>query len=196
MRSLKYRLGLSAELTDMSNPFKHRLRTYFDTIQLLSREIKNLESEMYGHLKRHFFKDYCRLITIPGVGLITACAIIALVGDWSRFKNARKLASYLGIAPGVCMSADKMVGSNAITKRGNSLMRGYLVQAAIGVLRCKSDDAQPLKEWHSALKRKTGWKKARVSLGRKLCCIMFGMMKNGTDYDPSFITKNSKPVDD
>ncbi len=144
----------------------------------------------------HFFKDYCRLITIPGVALITASAIIALVGDWSRFKNARKLSSYLGIAPGVANSSDKMVGSNAITKWGNSLMRGYLVQAAIGVLRCKSEDAQSIKKWHETVKIKIGWKKARVRLGRKLCRIMFGMMKNGADYDPSLITKNSKPVGD
>ena len=196
MRSSKYRKQLIGELKDMGNSFNHRLKTYLDTINSLSTAIKDLEAEMYGHIKRYSFKDYRRLITIPGVGLITACAIIALVGDWSRFKNARKLASYLGIAPGVAISSDKTVGSNAITKQGNSLMRGYLIQSAIGVLRCKSEDAQSIKEWHKTMKKNIGWKKARVSLGRKLCCIMFGMMKNGTDYDPSLITKNSKPASD
>jgi transposase len=195
LRSHKTRLELLARLTHMSNTFMRRLNTYFRTIESLSGEIKNLEDEMYGHLKTYFFTEYRRLVTLPGVALITAASIISMVGDWGRFKNGRKLSSYLGIVPTVYNSAGKMVGSNAITKQGNSLARGYLVQTALGVLKSKSEEAQPLKEWYNAIRIKKGWKKARVSLARKLCCIMFGMMKNGTDYDPSFVTKNSKPAE-
>lgn len=195
LRSKKHRLELLAKLAHMSDSFQFQLNIHFQTIECLSNDIKKLETEMYSLVKKHYFAEYRRLITLPGVALITATSIISVVGDWGRFRSGRKLSSYLGIAPGVCQSNDKMVGSNAITKQGNSLSRGYLVQAALGVLKSKDENAQPLKDWYEAMRIKKGWKKARVSLGRKLCCIMFGMMKDGTDYDPLLLTKNSKPVD-
>lgn len=195
LRSKKYRLELLAKLSNMSHHFQFQLNFHFKTIERLSADIKALEIEMYRLVKKHYFTHYRRLITLPGVALITATSIISVVGDWGRFRSGRKLSSYLGIAPTVCQSNNKMVGSNAITKQGNSLARGYLVQAALGVLRCKDENAQPLKDWYETMRIKKGWKKARVSLARKLCCIMFGMMKDGTDYDPLLLQKNSKPAD-
>ena len=194
MRSVNYRSELLANLAHMNHTFLHRLQADWSSIKFLTGQIKNLETEMYGHVKKYFFDQYLRLITIPGVGFITATCMIAVVGDWGRFKDARKVSSYVGIVPNVSISSDKMVGSNGITKLGNNLARGYLVQAALGVLKSKDQTAQPLKEWYQAMRIKKGWKKARVILARKLCCIMFGMMKDGTDYDPLLLTKNSKPV--
>lgn len=194
MRSEKYRSRLFGKVTDMGDNFKRRLKLYLDTIEYLSSQIKSLETEMYGHVKKHYFTEYLRLITLPGVGLITACSVISVVGDWSRFKSGRKLCSYLGIIPSVRRSSDKMVGSNAITKQGNSLARGYLMQAALGVLKSQSEEAKPLKEWYEVVRIKKGWKKARVNLARKLCGMMYGMIKDGKDYDPSLLKKNSKPA--
>jgi hypothetical protein len=96
LRSRKVRLELLARLThqkhryrdvdvmdisDMSKTFIRRLNIYFKTIDFLSMDIKVLEDEMYGHLKRHFFDQYLRLLTIPGIGLITAASIISMVGE-------------------------------------------------------------------------------------------------------------------
>jgi len=195
LRRKKARQAVRANLPHISDSFHLQLTIHLQTIERLSETIKTLENEMYSQIKKHYFAHYLRLITIPGVALITATSIISVVGDWGRFKSGRKLSAYLGIAPAVCQSNNKMVGSNAITKKGNSLARGYLVQAALGLLKCKDENAQPLKDWYEAMRIQKGWKKARVSLARKLCSIMFGMIKDGTDYDPLLLKKNSKPAD-
>ena len=70
-----------------------------------------------------------RLITHPGVGAITALAFVLIIGDPMRFPNDKKLSSYLGLVPAEDSSGERRRLGH-ISKRGNSLLRFLLVEAA------------------------------------------------------------------
>lgn len=193
--SLKYWEGLFAELKDASPFILAELRLYHQDFKRLMMHIKDIETRMHLLLKAHYLDTYNRLITVPGIGFIIACSLIALVGDWSRFKSGKKLVGYLGLDPSTRETGDrKLKGHGLITKEGSPLMRSYLIQGGLCIMRSLKKNAIPLQRWHENVKIRKGWKKARVALVRKVCEIMFAMIRTGTDYDPLLLEKNSKPA--
>jgi transposase len=90
-----------------------------------------------------------RLMTHPGVGPITALAFVLVIGDPTRFANSKKLASYLGLIPAEDSSGGKQRLGH-ISKQGNALLRGLLVEAA-----------------HIAVRRDRGWKRDYVRLAMR-----------------------------
>ena len=197
---LRTSVNLWSQLIDryqeMDNFFIEELRVHYLSFKSKTEEIKHLEALMRSLIKSYHKREYERLLTIPGIGFITAASIIATVGDWSRFKNGRQLAAYYGLAPTVRESGGKKLrGDGPITKLGIPMLRGYLVQGSISTSRSRSRDAQPLKAWYDRLKKRKGWKKARVALARKICEIAFAVVKTETNYDPLLVAKNSKPAE-
>ena len=71
---------------------------------------------------------------------------------------------------------------------GNSLLRGYLTQVAVAVLRSRCTDALPLQFWYERLRKKKGWRTARVALARKMTAIAFGVLKTNRPFDPGMIS--------
>ncbi len=186
-----------AKLNKESQPesISVELRLYYQDFKHFKAQIKDIEDRIHKHIKAHYMSTYKRLITIPGIGPITAACMIGLVGDWSRFKSGKKLSAYFGLVPSHRQTGTrKLKGDGRITKEGSSLMRKYFVQGALSLSRAKTKDAEPLQQWYEDKKRKIGWKKARVALVRKVCEISFAMIRDGVDFDPSLVIKNSKPV--
>lgn len=121
-----------------------------------------------------------RLMTVPGVGPITAVRFVAAVDEVSRFKNAHALQSYLGLTPGE-RSSSETERRTGITKAGPSKVRRVLVQAAWSCLRCRSVSA--LSEWTHRLASRKHKFIAVVALARKLAGIMFALWRDGTTYE-------------
>lgn len=193
--SLKYWEALFAELKETDPFISAELRFYHQDFKRLMAHIKDIESRIGQLIKTHYLSTYNRLITVPGIGFIIAGALIALVGDWSRFKSSKKFVGYLGLAPANRETANKKLkGHGIITREGSSLMRSYLIQGGLCIIRSIKKKAIPLQRWYENIRIKKGWKKARVALVRKVCEIIFTMIKNGTDYDPSLLIKNSNPA--
>lgn len=193
--SLKYWEALFARLKEADPFISAEMRLYHQDFKRLMAHIKDTESRIRQLIKAHHLIIYNRLNTIPGIGFIIASALIALVGDWSRFKSGKKFVGYLGIAPATRKTANKKLkGHGLITKEGSPLMRSYLIQGGLCIIRSVNRKAIPLQRWYENIRIKKGWKKARVALIRKVCEIIFAMIKNGTDYDPSLLIKNSKPA--
>ena len=171
------------------------LRLYYQDFKRLMTQIKTIEDRIYTLIKKHYLQIYKRLITLPGVGYVTAYCLIAQVGDWSRFKSGGNLTSYFGLTPSKRKTGNKKLkGDGSITKEGSSLMRSYLLQGAITISGSTAKAAIPLRQWYENVKIRKGWKKARVALTRKMCEVLFAMIRKGEDYDPSFLIKNSKPA--
>ena len=138
--------------------------------------------------RKEFTEKYDLLLSIPGVGTITAVTVICMAGNIDRFQNVRQFVKYLGLAPKVRDSGGKQYGSRKITKEGNGNLRGYLGQCTLGMIRTKKPEALPLQNWHETVKKKRGWKKARVAATRKLVHIIFGVLKHETLYNPAKVT--------
>src|SRR5262245_31560056 len=88
-----------------------------------------------------------RLMTVPGVGPLTALRFVAAIDDVTRFETAHQVESYLGLVPGESSSAERQQRLS-ITKAGPSALRWVLVQAAWALrTRCRKPEAVPLQIW-------------------------------------------------
>ena len=125
-------------------------------------------------------QDCKRLMTIPGVGHLTAMAYMAVIDDPKRFKKSSSVGAYLGLTPRRYKSGEVDI-SGRISKCGNAMMRSYLFEAA-NVILTRTTKWSKLKAWAAKLAKKTGAKKAKVALARKLAVIMHRMWIDGSDF--------------
>lgn len=121
-----------------------------------------------------------RLMTVPGVGAITATAFIATIDDPTRFKHSASVGAYLGLTPRRYQSG-MMDISGHISKSGDALLRCYLFEAATTLL-SRVQKASTLKEWGARLAKRVGHKKARVAVARKLAVILHRMWADRTEF--------------
>jgi transposase len=125
----------------------------------------------------------CRLLmTAPGVGPIVSARFTAAIDDPSRFGDAHRLMSYLGLTPGEASSSDRK-RRTGLTKAGPARVRWALVQAAWIARRYYKDD--PLVQWSLRVEQKRGRKIAVVALARRLAGVLYAMWRDGREYDPT-----------
>jgi transposase len=153
-------------------------------LRFVNKQIKDVDKE----LQKIALEDEQarRLMTIKGVGPQTAIAVSCWVGDILRFQNAKKLASYFGLAPRVSNSANKQRHGH-ITKEGNRTVRWLLTQAALSHIRHAKGDAR---RHYLGVQQRRGKSIARVAATRKLVGVMFHMMKDEIDYE-EFVRRGS-----
>jgi len=125
-------------------------------------------------------KVCARLMTVPGVGPITALAFAAAIDEPSRFKRSRDVGAYLGLVPRRYQSGEiDYIGS--ISKRGDVRVRTLLYEAA-NVMLTRCAGPLKLKTWAQEIGARATMRKARVALARRLAIIMHAMMRDGTEF--------------
>lgn len=122
------------------------------------------------------------LMTAPGVGPVTATALVATIDDITRFATAHQLEAYLGLVPRELSSGEQR-RLGPITKAGNRRMRWLLVEAAWRLLRSKAPGTATLRTWAGALAARRGTRIAVVALARRLAGILYAMWRDGVPYD-------------
>lgn len=124
-----------------------------------------------------------RFMEIPGVGPLCALTFFATIADPNRFRRSADVGSYLGLTPTISQSGlTSRIGR--ISKMGNKAARTLLVTSS-GRLLCSSRAKSDLKSWVAKLEQRSGRKKARVALARKLATVMLAMWKSGESYKPT-----------
>jgi len=128
--------------------------------------------------------DACRrLMTIPGVGPLTALAFTAAIDDPGRFRRSRDLGAYLGLVPRRYQSGEiDYVGG--ISKVGDRRDRTLLHEAA-NVMLTRYKGELKLKNWAFAITARSTMRKARIALARRLAINMHAMLRNGTEFQPA-----------
>jgi len=154
-------------------------------IDALDKEIAAIDAELEGVAKADDRAK--RLMTIPGVGPITATALAATVVEVGAFANGREFAAFLGLTPRQHSSGGKE-RSGRISKMGDSYLRKLLVIGATSVLYRAGGHKDALRHWATGLlKRKGGFKCAfkltAVALANKLARIVFAILRSGGVYD-------------
>lgn len=128
--------------------------------------------------------DACRrLMTIPGVGPLTALAFTAAIDDPDRFRRSRDLGAYLGLVPRRYQSGE-IDYSGSISKVGDRRVRTLLYEAA-NVMLTRFKGQLKLKDWAIAIAKRSNMRKARIALARRLAIIMHAMLKHGTEFKPA-----------
>jgi transposase len=123
-----------------------------------------------------------RLMTIPGVGFLTALSFYSAIEDPARFTRGDSVGAYLGLVPRIHQSGT-MKRRMSISKRGSKLTRTHLAMAAQSLLRPAVRETA-LKRWGLGLAERIGMRRARIAVARKLAVIMLAVWKSGQPYEP------------
>ena len=127
------------------------------------------------------------LMTQPGVGPNTALAFVLTIGDVSRFRRGKQVASYVGLIPNENSSGDRR-RTGAISKQGNRMLRSLLVEAAQIAVRC--DPGMRKQYLHRCHQKAKGV--AKVAAARKLAVRLYWMLRTQTAY-PEIVHIESSP---
>jgi transposase len=126
-----------------------------------------------------------RLMTMPGVGPVTAMSFRSSIDDVTRFKSAHAVESYLGLTPGENSTGTTRTGNRlGLTKAGPTKVRTALIQAAWCAYRTRPTD--PMVQWARKLAEKKKVQVAVTALARKMSGILYAMWRDGADYNPTY----------
>ena len=147
-------------------------------LDVATQRITRIEQQLDQISAQH--PDAALLRTIPGIGARTAEAIVAFADTPQRFGRSRQFTSYFGMTPTQDASGERNRHGH-ISKRGPSVVRWVVVQAAHCIVRSRS----ALRTWFERVCRgqKNRFKKAIVALGRKVLAIAYRMLADQTPYD-------------
>jgi transposase len=154
-----------------------------DDIERLAARAKDIEQRL--ERLTHHMPDARHLMSVPGIGMLTATAMVAFVGDVQRFPSCRSFADYLGLTPREHSSgAVRRLGR--ITKRGNTYLRMLLIHGARSALRAGmvADEPDDLRTWALELKNRKNFNLAAVALANKLARVAWRVWRDQRDFEP------------
>jgi transposase len=163
----------------LSGSFRLLLAQLKLELEQLSARIDQLDAVI---LKRAKEDDACqRLTAIPGVGPVTATALIAAVGNGSAFQRGRDLAAWIGMVPSEHSSGGKQT-LLGISKRGNSYLRRLFVQDARSVLQQRHRQAPGLSSWLAQLLARKHQNVVVVALANKVVRMAWAVLYKNESY--------------
>jgi transposase len=121
------------------------------------------------------------LMSVPGVGAIVSLTFAAAIDDPARFKSSKQVGAYFGLTPTKYQSGETDIDGR-ISKIGDTGVRTVLYEAANVILTKPLKGCTALKSWAMKLARRSGMKKAKVALARKIAVIMHRMLVDGTSF--------------
>jgi transposase len=165
------------KLTPLGQELFHKL---FGELGKLDAELAYYQDKLEALAQAH---PVCqRLLTIPGIGPLTATALIAAVGDAGVFKNGRQFAAWLGLVPKQYSTGGqtRLLG---ISKRGDSYIRKLLIHGARATLRWARTKADRRSQWIRGLLDRRGWNRTAVAVANKNARIVWTLLSRGGIYE-------------
>ncbi len=172
---------IAQEDSPLPEALRPALAASCDEIRELEGRIRDLERQLKALARQ--IPAVASLRTIPGIGLLTATALVAFVGDVHRFASGRHLASFVGLTPKEHSSGNtRRLGR--ISKRGDPYLRTLLIHGARSVLWSAKNNKQPdhLRRWALNLEITRGHNKAAVALANKLARFAWVVLKEQRDF--------------
>lgn len=124
-----------------------------------------------------------RLAAVPGIGVITATAIVATVSDPGQFRSGRQFAAWLGLVPKQNSSGDRQ-RLGGISKQGDRYLRRLLVVGATAVIRHNRGKETPAAHWLQSLLDKKPVRLVSVALANKTARIAWALLARGQQFSP------------
>lgn len=156
------------------------LKQLVDQINSVHNSIAQLERQIKAEAKKS--DAVKRLMTIPGVGPLTAMAIMTLAPAADTFKSSRHFAAWVGLTPKNYSSGGNH-SLGAVSKMGNKQLRTLLVIGAISVMKVVKPDDQRM-PWLARLKQRRPYRVAAVALANKTARTIWALLTSGESYQP------------
>lgn len=154
------------------------LKVLIETTLCLREKLLELNRELRNTIKvGPYAAQLQRLCSIPGIGLITACTLLAEIQDVGRFKNLDRACSFIGLVPSTNSSGENDI-VRGITPRSNKPMRSVIVEAAWMAVRI--DPSLGLR--FNELRQRMNANKAIVRIAKNLLSRIIYVLKNETEY--------------
>ena len=147
--------------------------------EAIERQIADFDRKVMRLARDH--AQVRRFMTTPGVGAITALCFLATIDDPTRFKRSRSVGAYVGLTTRRYASGE-IDWTGRISKCGDAMLRSYLYEAA-NVLLTRVAKWSALKAWGIRLAKRSGLRKAKVAVARKLAVILHRMWVDGTEFN-------------
>lgn len=162
---------------------EHSLRPIIDGLLAVHEQVDKQQATLDMRVRNEAKTDETarRLMSVPGVGVVTAMAFRHTIDDPSRFRSAQMVGAYLGLTPRRKQSGE-LDFNGRISKWGDRLLRTYLFEAA-SVLLHRTQRWSALKAWGMRLMKRIGAKKAKVAVARKIAVILHCIWTDGTEFE-------------
>ena len=184
----KYILGILEDGENgLPGTMRHLIDRLTENLKEMNRQVKELEAQI-----QKWHRDNAasrKLAEIPGLGPITASAIVATVGDAREFKNGRQLAAWMGLVPRQNSSGGKQ-NLQGISKRGDTYLRTLMIHGARSVVRVAEHKAEP-ESWLRKVMGRRNKNVAAVALANKNARIVWALLAHDRmfrrDYTPAAV---------
>ncbi|MFC5474608.1 IS110 family transposase [Paraherbaspirillum soli] len=185
MADIARRLPELLEKTNLPDSFRELLQRLYQHFKELDKQVEELDQKIQLWHRNSAISR--QLAEIPGIGPITASALVASIGDASSFANGRQLAAWLGLVPKQHSSGGKAL-LLGISKRGDCYLRTLLIHGARAVIRRAED--KPGGTWLSKLLARRHKNVAAVALANKNARIVWALLTHNdrrfrADYVPA-----------
>ena len=162
-------------------PELDRMRTgaLLNEIDRIDALVADLESVVASYIALHpdLKEQLDRLMSVPGINLVTGAGIMAAIGDVTRFPDKKKLAAYFGVVPSTKQSGDSS-RHGRITKQGRAEARWLLIEAAEALRKSPG----PMRGLYTRIYKKRGHNVAVVAVSRKLIELVHHLLTHEEDY--------------
>ena len=153
-------------------------RSLLSVIAVMTEEVDRLTKRVLDEVR---IEPTCRrLMTVPGVGPLTALAFRATIDRPDRFRRSRDVGAHLGLTPRRYQSGETDV-QGRISRCGDELARTALYEAAHSLL-IRSTKWSALRAWGMNVAKRRGMARARVAVARKLAVILHRIWADGTEF--------------
>jgi transposase len=157
------------------------LQDQLKRIDGLEQDIDRLERQI-GTWQKH--EAACRAISqVPGIGKLTATALVATIGDARTFKSGREFASFLGLVPRQSGTGGK-IRLGSISRRGDAYLRTLLIHGARSVMR----HAKVPTAWQKGIQERRPGNVATVALANKMARIAWAILAHGSSYETNHVS--------
>lgn len=181
----KLRQALPEILEDADNAlsfdFRELLAELYTQLVALDERISALDARVKKRVSEH--PDAQRLLDVPGIGALSAAALVSRVGDARQFRNGRQMAAFLGLPPRQHSTGGKtrLLGMH---KEGDNFLRGLLVHGARSVQRAAAKKTDPRSVWLNQLGLRRHKNIATVAQANKTARIAWVILARGETYRP------------
>jgi transposase len=169
---------------DLPGAFRQLLQRLGEHLKEMDRHVSELQAQI--QLWHRDNEASRKLAQIPGIGPITASALVASIGDAKSFANGRQLGAWLGLVPRQHSSGGKptLLG---ISKRGDVYLRTLLMHGARAVIRGGERKVDHAESWLARLIRRRNKNVAAVALANKNARIVWALLAHERDYSPGYL---------
>jgi transposase len=171
--------------TELPGTFKQLLQRLGEHLKELNRQVAELDRDI--QIWHRGNEASRRLEKVPGIGPITASALVVTVGDARNFTNGRQLAAWIGLVPRQSSSGGKatLLG---ISKRGDRYLRALLIHGARAALRFAKKKSDATSRWVNKVQTRRHINVVTVALANKNARIVWALLAHGREFQADYTT--------